>query len=91
MGFFEKFAGQVIPLIDEQTPAEFDQARLDAVRQEIENKENTLAKWSEDIGIQFEQEPHALKELRDLQRIRARREALETEEKLLNEIVELLQ
>ncbi len=91
MDGYEVLSRELIPAIRERLDIEADEEELEAVRSGIRDKEDTIMKWSEHIGREFEQEPHVLKELRDLKRMRARREALEHELQLLAEIVEKLQ
>ncbi len=91
MDGYDVLDGELIPSIRQRLDIEADDEELEAVRSGIQDKEDTITKWSEHMGREFEQEPHVLKELRDLKRMRARREALEHELQLLEEIVEKMQ
>ncbi len=78
----------VVPEIREKTDVSADEEELEKISASVKEREEALLRWSETADVEFEQEPHVLKELRDLKRLRARRKALERELELLEIILE---
>jgi len=85
---FASHAKTIIPALRDNMEAEADEEELESVRARIDEREEAMSRWSDAIGVEFEQEPQLLRDLRDLKRIRARRRALEHELDLLEIIVE---
>ena len=86
-GIIESLKENVLPILYLEPDEELE-VELAGVREKIEERENTLMKWGEALDEEFEQLPHLIGDLRELKRIRARREALKHELEMLESIVE---